>query len=163
MYYGCDTRPILTVSSAQDEHRPRILVVDDEDGIRAFLLSALTDAGFEVRTAADGLEALHDVRAWHPDVLLLDLVLPRLHGWDVARACRDLPRPPRIVLITATPAGPSAARETGADACLAKPLDVEHVLDLIWSLMQSRHVARFEPAPDALPDQQDRPTNGRAA
>lgn len=136
-------------SHVVDEDCPRVLVVDDEDGIRAFLLSALTEAGFDARAAADGLEALHDVRAWHPDVVLLDLVLPRLHGWDVARACRSLPRPPRIVLMTATPAGPAAARETGADAYLAKPLDVDHVLDLVWALTKTTYVPPLAPAPQA--------------
>ena len=126
---------------ALEEDRPRVLVVDDEDAIRAFLAMALSDAGFAVRQAADGLQALDAVRSWHPDVVLLDLVMPRLHGWDVAHVCRGLPRPPRVVLMTATPAGPAAARDTGADACLAKPLDVEDVLTLTWTLAHSPRVA----------------------
>jgi CheY-like chemotaxis protein len=61
--------------------RPRrVLVVDDEADVREYLQSALTDAGFLVETAADGLEALERVRGHPPDVISLDLVMPRHSG-----------------------------------------------------------------------------------
>ncbi len=58
----------------------RILVVDDEADVREFLKTALEDAGFQVETAADGLEALEKVRANPPDLVSLDLVMPRHSG-----------------------------------------------------------------------------------
>ena len=117
---------------------PRVLIVDDEDGVRAFLAAAFRDEGYAVREAPDGLAALDVARSWCPDLILTDLVMPRLHGWDLARACRRPgARAPRVILITA--AGPAAARaleETGADAVLRKPLDLEEVLGLTTSLLR---------------------------
>ncbi|HFB98103.1 MAG TPA: response regulator [Bryobacterales bacterium] len=58
----------------------RILVVDDEEDVRDYLRAALEDAGFEVETASDGLEAIEKVRAHPPDLISLDLVMPRHSG-----------------------------------------------------------------------------------
>ncbi len=63
-----------------DDQPRRVLVVDDEPDIREYLRSALTDAGFVVETAADGLEALEKVRCDPPDLVSLDLVMPRYSG-----------------------------------------------------------------------------------
>ena len=57
-----------------------VLVVDDEDDVRVFLTTALIEAGFEVETAADGFEALEKVQAKKPDLISLDLVMPRKSG-----------------------------------------------------------------------------------
>jgi CheY-like chemotaxis protein len=62
------------------ERPPRVLVVDDEADVRDYLQSALTDAGFIVETASDGLEALEMVRRNPPDLISLDLVMPRHSG-----------------------------------------------------------------------------------
>jgi CheY-like chemotaxis protein len=69
------------------EQQKRVLVVDDESDIRAYLRSALEDAGFGVETATDGLEALEMVRRHPPDLISLDLVMPRHSG---AKFCREL-------------------------------------------------------------------------
>jgi CheY-like chemotaxis protein len=74
----------------------RVLVVDDEDDIRAYLKSALEDAGFEVDTAADGLEALEKVRRRPPDAISLDLVMPKHSG---ARFYRELQKDKRLAKI----------------------------------------------------------------
>ena len=91
---------------------PRILVVDDEEGVRSFLAAALTDEGYDVRTAVDGIDALDAMRRWSPDLVLVDLIMPRMHGWDFARAVRAeraaAGRRLRVVLMTA--AGPPAQR-----------------------------------------------------
>jgi CheY-like chemotaxis protein len=70
-----------------DEHRKRVLVVDDEADVRAYLSMALEDAGFEVVTAADGLAALEIARGNPPDLISLDLIMPRHSG---ARCYHDL-------------------------------------------------------------------------
>ena len=61
----------------------RVLVVDDEETIRELLADVLEAGGYEVATASDGLEALVEARRTHPDVILLDLLMPRMSGWDV--------------------------------------------------------------------------------
>lgn len=74
-------------ADASNERRKRILVVDDEADVRAYLSLALEDVGFEVTTAADGLDALEKARQNPPDLISLDLVMPRHSG---ARCYHDL-------------------------------------------------------------------------
>jgi len=69
------------------DSRKYVLVVDDEPDVRSYLRSALEDAGFLVRTACDGLEALDSIRSNPPDLISLDLVMPRHSG---AKLCREL-------------------------------------------------------------------------
>jgi len=72
-----------------NDNKKKILVVDDEQDVRDYLSTALTDAGFEVETARDGLEALEAVRRGRPDLISLDLVMPRHSG---AKFYRELQR-----------------------------------------------------------------------
>ena len=74
---------------------PRVLVVDDDANIRQMLLDALDDAGFVTREAQHGAEAMSVVQDWHPDVILLDLVMPWMNGYEFADAYRQAPGPPR--------------------------------------------------------------------
>lgn len=81
----------------------RIMVVDDEPDVRNFLAACLEDAGFKVDTAVDGLDALEKVEAFSPDLMTLDMVMPRMSGVKVLRTLRknkkwaNLP----IIVITA--------------------------------------------------------------
>lgn len=83
--------------------RKKILVVDDEPDVRNFLAVCLEDAGFHVETAVDGMDALDKIDSFEPDLMTLDMVMPRLSGVKVIRELRrtekwtDLP----IVVITA--------------------------------------------------------------
>jgi CheY-like chemotaxis protein len=79
-----------------EEHRKRILVVDDEADVRAYLSMALEDAGFEVMTAADGLDALEMARKNLPDLISLDLIMPRHSG---ARCYHDLQKDKHLAKI----------------------------------------------------------------
>ena len=79
-----------------EEHRKRILVVDDEADVRAYLSMALEDAGFEVTTAADGLQALEIARRDLPDLISLDLIMPRHSG---ARCFHDLQKDKHLAKI----------------------------------------------------------------
>jgi CheY-like chemotaxis protein len=109
--------------------RPRVLIVDDDEGIRDFVRIALSDAGCDVATAADGKAALDVVSGWGPSLILLDMRMPRMDGWQFSRAYRDTPEPhvPIIVLTAARDAAESAA-EIHADGHLAKPF---HLADLL--------------------------------
>ncbi len=79
-----------------EERRKKVLVVDDEADVRAYLSLALEDAGFEVATAADGLDALEMARQNPPDLISLDLVMPRHSG---ARCYHDLQKDKRLAKI----------------------------------------------------------------
>jgi len=111
--------------------RRRVLVVDDEPEIRMLVERALTSQGYEVETAADGEEGLAKVQAHPPDLVLLDAMLPKMHGFEVARRLRSDPRtrPVPIVMMTAIYRGwrfAQDARETyGAQDYIEKPFRLD--------------------------------------
>jgi len=109
----------------------RVLVVDDDPGIRAVLAEFLAHEGYRVATAANGREALSVVSSGRPDVILLDMLMPEMDGWTFARAYRRLPGPhARIIVIAATDAMGRAA-EIGAAGHCDKPFDLDRLLGLI--------------------------------
>lgn len=79
---------------------PRILVVDDTATVRATVADQLRAAGFEVETAADGNEALACIGSFHPDLVLLDLVMPGKDGFDVLESLERLPERPAVLVIS---------------------------------------------------------------
>jgi CheY-like chemotaxis protein len=118
---------------SQGQDTTRVLVVDDDADTRRMLRAALLDAGYAVEGAAHGLAALHSVRRWRPDVILLDLIMPRMHGWAFAEAYRKLPDS-SAPIIAMTAAGPEAVRTAATIkpvAVLLKPVDLQELLDLI--------------------------------
>ncbi len=112
-----------------------VLIVDDEQHIRLLIeqaLEDLTDDGVELYTASDGEEALAVIEAQRPDLVFLDVMMPRRNGLDVCRAVRgDLGMSdPHIVLLTAK--GQADDRQAGIDAganrYLTKPFDPDELL-----------------------------------
>src|SRR5215208_4497205 len=83
----------------------RILVVEDEAIIRAFLADGLTDAGYEVETAENGADALDRLEAYAPDVVLLDLLMPVMDGWAFLRERQDDPRLSTVPVVVLSAAG----------------------------------------------------------
>ena len=119
-----------------------ILIVDDYvDALEAWRLF-LRAAGFEVRTAADGVTALEEALANPPDLIVMDLELPRMSGLDVARALRARDETRDIPLIVAT--GYSHAqvlaqsKDVGVDSVIVKPCDPDHLVSEITRLLESR-------------------------
>src|SRR5512134_2036776 len=117
------------------EYPPRILVVEDVPLGLAMLRMRLEAEGFEVITARDGVEALDQARDGRPDLMLLDLMLPRLSG---ERLCQDLRADPRtqalaIVVLSARvqEAERLRALAAGADAFIAKPYDAARLVEEI--------------------------------
>ncbi len=107
--------------------RPRVLVVDDERSIRMIVEVNLAAAGMEVLEAPDGKAALELVEQERPDLVLLDVMMPGIDGWDVARelAARPATREIPIVFLTARadPESRRLAHELGAVGYLPKPFD----------------------------------------
>jgi CheY-like chemotaxis protein len=119
-----------------------ILIVDDYvDALEAWRLF-LRAAGFEVRTAADGVAALEEALAHPPDLIVMDLELPRMSGLDVARALRERDETRDIPLIVAT--GYSHAqvleqsKDVGVDSVIVKPCDPDHLVSEITRLLELR-------------------------
>ncbi|MCO6431739.1 MAG: sigma-54-dependent Fis family transcriptional regulator [Deltaproteobacteria bacterium] len=116
--------------------RKRVLIVDDEAGIRDSL-SLLLKNNFEVTTAKDGEEALEILDAVDPDLVLLDVLMPRLDGLETLKRMREKNNALPIVMLTATNTVKSAvaAMKYGARDYLNKPFDVEELTSLIISLL----------------------------
>ena len=110
----------------------RILVVEDDDSIRELVDVVLSGAGYEVLTAPNGAAALQVVGNARPDLVLLDMRMPVMDGWEFARQYRARPEPPApIVLLTAARDAAERAEEIHANGYLGKPFDVQELLTLV--------------------------------
>jgi DNA-binding response OmpR family regulator len=108
---------------------PKLLVVDDEPTLVATLKFNLEREGYEVLTAADGGEALKLAREHRPDLIILDLMLQRMHGFEVCRVLRKESRVPIIMLTARTDeVDRIIGLEIGADDYVTKPLSVKELI-----------------------------------
>ncbi len=125
---------------------PRVLIADD-DPLGAELLEAyLSDSDYELRSAGDGEQTLQVVAAWHPDLILLDVMMPRISGFEVCKRLRGDPatRDIAILMITALdqPSDIERAVEAGTDDFLSKPINKAELLLRVRSLLRSRQSKR---------------------
>jgi two-component system, OmpR family, response regulator MprA len=107
-----------------------VLVVDDDPDIRAFVADLLADEGYDVRTAANGRDALGVLASWRPDVILLDLMMPEMDGWAFLarqRLHRDLVRIPVVVMSARYNLKDGAGHIPAADV-VAKPFAIDRLL-----------------------------------
>jgi CheY-like chemotaxis protein len=100
-----------------------ILVVDDDPDLREFLELVLTSMGFEVTSAANGREALDDMEGHDPDLILLDMKMPVMDGWEFCRALEGRDARPPIVVLTAAPDPAGRAADVHAEGWLGKPFE----------------------------------------
>ncbi len=118
---------------------PRVLVVDDDDVIRGLISMNFELEGFEVDSASDGQEALEQVAAQRPDVITLDVMMPRLSGLEVADRLRADPAtaPIRVVLVSARAqeADLEQAETLGVDAYVTKPFEPDELIRVVRSLL----------------------------
>ncbi len=115
-----------------------MLVVDDSDTIRALIVLNLQLEDFEVAEACDGQDCLDRVAQWHPDVVTLDVAMPRLDGFETAARLRAEPQTAHIpiVMVTARAQGSdlSRAEEIGVDAFVSKPFEPGRLVEIIRSV-----------------------------
>ena len=118
---------------------PRVLVVEDDDEIAQTLQRSLRMEGYEVRIASDGVSALDDAHAFLPDLVVLDLGLPRLDGIDVAKTLREQDDVP-ILMLTARDALEARVEglDAGADDYLVKPFERQELLARLRALLRRR-------------------------
>ena len=109
-----------------------VLVVDDEEPVRRLLVWLLTEEGYAVLEAPDGAVALAWVDAAAPSLILLDMRMPVIDGWEFARRYRARPGP-HAPLVCVTAAVDAAARgaQIGAVATLSKPFDLDELLAVV--------------------------------
>ena len=130
----------------------RVLVVEDDEGIREMLKYNLSAAGFSVQEANDGSAGLRTARTAKPDLILLDLMLPGMSGFDFCRAIRKSSRVP-IIMLTAkdTEVDKIVGLELGADDYVTKPFSIREVLARVNAVL--RRAAPESIDPRAMPEQ----------
>ncbi len=118
----------------------RILVADDELDLVEVLAEILRDEGHDVHTAVDGLDALKDIREWHPDLAVLDVDMPHLSGPSIAAA---LSREERlgaipIVLLSGNADLERVAANSGISYCVTKPVAPDKLMSVLDSALAHR-------------------------
>ena len=123
--------------------KPRILVADDDDGLRQLLRLILSREGFEVYEAASGEQALALAVAVDPTVILLDVMMPGLDGYDVCRRLKNDQRTGDVPVVFVSAAEDVArrndAQKLGAAACIQKPIGPRDLVTRIKAVMNRRN------------------------
>jgi two-component system chemotaxis response regulator CheY len=108
-----------------------VLVVDDDDAIREFVRDALEFDGYSVVTAPDGAAALAVLERMEPDLVLLDMRMPVLDGWEFSRLYRAGGGRAPVVVMTAAENAEGWRAEVGGEACLPKPFMLDELFDVV--------------------------------
>ena len=129
-----------------EERKTRILLVDDEPDLVQMVSARLKAAGYEISTAYDGQEALEKVKESRPDLMILDLMLPKLDGYKVCRLLKFDERTRGIPILICTARAQvedvTLATECGADAYLTKPFEAKVLLSKLQELLVAAGKAR---------------------
>ncbi len=126
------------METAQPEESFRVLIVDDDPNIRRMMLAALKREGYSFFEAANGAEALDIMRREHPNVVVLDLMMPIVSGWDVLKERSSDPDLLSIpIIIVSANRGPELATavDKGICAFLPKPFDIGALSALVRSCL----------------------------
>lgn len=131
--------------AASQPAKPKILAVEDNNDMRHFLKRVLERHGYDFLEAGDGIEGFEVALAQHPDLILMDLSLPHVDGYEVTRKLKADPTfastPILAVTAHARSADEKRAMEVGCDAYLSKPYSIRNLLDLIEAHLPPRDPA----------------------
>jgi CheY-like chemotaxis protein len=110
-----------------------VLIVEDEPSIREVIRDVLEDRGFRVMASTNGAEALRMLDSVRPDVVVLDLLMPVMHGWAFMESYVEKTggQPIPIVVVSVNPALPRSFNRFGVRQVVAKPFDVDALLDAV--------------------------------
>jgi CheY-like chemotaxis protein len=118
-----------------------VLVVEDDESIRNVITDVLEDRGFRVVGASNGAEALDRLEVGRPDVMVLDLLMPVMHGWDFMESYAEktggdtIP----IVVVSVNPALPRSFNRFGVQRVVPKPFEVENLLESVEEALAVSH------------------------
>ena len=128
--------------SAQNPQPPRVLIADDNPQGVELLEAYLSGSDYEIETSADGEETLRKVKSWRPDLILLDVMMPKISGFEVCKRLRGDPatRDTAVIMITALdqPSDIERAVEAGTDDFVTKPIKKAELLLRVRSVLSSR-------------------------
>lgn len=148
-FYQCETCkrvwPMMVAAPSPGARTPvRVLVADDSDRLVGLIASWLEDAGFAVVVATTGRQALDAAALSHPDVVLLDLIMSQMDGFEVCAKLQGLPDPPEILLMTGVSdrGHLHRAMDLCAASLLRKPLEAEVVVASVRAAARRRRQPR---------------------
>ncbi len=120
----------------------KILLIEDEEDLSKLLLLRFRKAGFEVESANNGKTGLEKAFSFHPDLILLDVIMPGMDGWQV---CEKIKRNPdlaqtHVVMVTAAPSAEleEKAKSLGADGIIFKPFEHQELMNLVSKLIEKK-------------------------
>jgi two-component system, cell cycle response regulator DivK len=123
----------------------RILIVDDSEDMRILLEQILEEESYILQFAETGQQALDVAKQFHPDLILLDMSLPGMSGWEVLPRLRTKPEFAHTPIIAVTAHVSKADQERalalGSTAHLGKPFDITTVLDMITSILEDKNLS----------------------
>ena len=116
-----------------------VLVVDDEESIREILTTWLEDSGYETVTSSNGIEALRELYQHRPDLVIADILMPEMDGYEFCRLAREVSEAP-IMLLTALSKEQEKVKgfDLGADDYVVKPVGMEEFLARVGALLRRR-------------------------
>lgn len=125
----------------------RLLVVDDDDEIRELLEFDLAQSGYSVDSASDGLEGLNKALSANYDIILLDVMMPKMNGYDVCKNIRKTKPDVPVLMLTAkgTISDKTSGFDSGADDYIVKPFDIQEVLLRVRALLRRNAPASTNP------------------
>lgn len=120
-------------------HRPMVLIVEDEDNIALALDFLMTREGYDHDRVANGGQAMAQIRATHPDLVLLDVMLPEISGYEICQTMRMDPTLADVKILMMTARGSALERRKGmalgADGFIAKPFELKELRDEVRRLL----------------------------
>ncbi len=136
---------------------PRILLVEDEDNLRELVSARLEQHGYEVATAVDGYQAVSKARAFNPDLIILDLMIPKMDGYTVCRLLKSGTMAETPIILFSARSNPDDVRrgiEMGANAFVSKPFEASQLISKIEELLAAKNAP---PQSSAAPTAQQAP------
>jgi CheY-like chemotaxis protein len=110
----------------------RILIIDDDPAIRGLIETILYFEGHDLVTAADGEQGLHLFDRYQVDLIILDMMMPKVNGWQFLKAYKGRPKADSpVILYTAALLGAHDTQQLGASAYLLKPFDTAHLIEWV--------------------------------
>src|SRR4051812_15629728 len=131
------TQPSRRSQRVADVEKKRVLVIDDDLPLRGMLAAALRQHGFQVLLAGDGAEGQRALTIHHPDIVLLDLAMPDVNGWDFLQRLQEtghLGQVPIVVVSAHVRVEPQALLQMGVAAILPKPFNLSDLITVIEHL-----------------------------
>ena len=130
---------VIVTTPRTSSHQPRILVVDDDPNIRELLSQEFVEAGYQVQLAANGREAVAAVRRERPDLIVLDVMMPEMNGFDVAAVLKNDPATMDIpIVILSIVQDLERGFRLGVDRYLTKPIDTDLLFREVGTLIEQK-------------------------